>query len=660
MESQNRSIYVSALESRGGQVAAASTLFLLAVLPYLNTLHNEFVYDDLTQILINPYVRNFHHLRDIFMTSVWSYRGGAAGITNYFRPLMLLLYLLCYQLFGPHAAAFHAVNILLNAGVVIVLWKTSERMFNNRTLAFITAAMFALHPIHTEPVAWIGAVVDLQLSCFYLLTFWIFLGLSRPNRRSGVLAHVGMSATFALALLSKEPAITLPLLATIYEHFYRDDRAQTHWLQKVSRYAPFWALDLVYAFFRTRALGAFVVGGPSRYVNNVELVLSAVALIGQYLLKFLLPVRLSAYYIFPEGLRALLPSIVVGVVGILILAWVFIVLWRRDRTASFGLIWFFVTLAPALSVRWMPSPNVLAERYLYLPSVGLCWVIAWGLVRWSAAPGRHRAAWRRRGLATALAALGVLCAARIVVRNRDWHDNITFYTRTLEQAPTAFEMLNNLGAVYYNNGDKKAAEKEWLVAYRVAPTKTILLDNISLIYTDEGRYDEAVATLLKSIRAAPNDAEAHINLGMTFAKMHMLLSAEGEFRDAVKLSPLNARGLDQLAKLYIGEARYPEAVEMAGQSVQSVPSTEAYLDQAFAYWYQGQTAPAESTFKKAEALNPYDSRPHFDLAFLYADTRRTSEAIQEYEEGFKTDPKNPVARAAFQKLKGQNSEAKPR
>src|SRR5690348_5689337 len=126
-------------------------LLISSVLPYLNTLKNGFVYDDRTQVLNNPYIRNFHHLREIFATDVWSYRG-APGITNYYRPLMQLSYLLWFSLFGPHAFAFHVLNILVNAAVVVALFSTTRRMFGDRLTAFATALLFALHPIHTEPV----------------------------------------------------------------------------------------------------------------------------------------------------------------------------------------------------------------------------------------------------------------------------------------------------------------------------------------------------------------------------------------------------------------------------------------------------------------------------------------------------------------------------
>jgi protein O-mannosyl-transferase len=167
-------------------------LILCATLPYLNTLRNGFVYDDVTQVLHNPYIRTFHHVKDILTTDVWSYRGGTAAISHYYRPLMTLGYLLCFQTFGPSPFAFHLINLALYAAIVVLLFLVTARMFQDRAVALLAAAAFALHPIHTEPVAWIGAVTELELTFFCLLTFWFFLALEQPDGGFSLAAQAGM------------------------------------------------------------------------------------------------------------------------------------------------------------------------------------------------------------------------------------------------------------------------------------------------------------------------------------------------------------------------------------------------------------------------------------------------------------------------------------
>ena len=167
-------------------VALLALLLVLAVLPYASTLANSFVYDDFPQLVENPYVRGFRHLREIFTTTVWSFQG-AQGVTNYYRPLMTFGYLVCYQIFGPLPFGFHLANVLLHAAVVCLLFGVTRRVFGDPLPAFLAAALFALHPVHTESVAWVAAVPDIELTFFYLLAFWFFLragGWAKPKRNS--------------------------------------------------------------------------------------------------------------------------------------------------------------------------------------------------------------------------------------------------------------------------------------------------------------------------------------------------------------------------------------------------------------------------------------------------------------------------------------------
>src|SRR5271169_3731225 len=156
-------------------------LFLLAFLPYANTLMNSFVYDDNFQVVENPYAHSFRYLRQIFTTNVWSFQG-AQGITNYFRPMMTFGYLLTYQIAGAIPFSFHLANLVLN-GLAVWLAFYLLRRFSGERVALIGAGLFALHPIHTESVAWIAGVTDLELGVFYLLTFLLYLRLAdSPDR----------------------------------------------------------------------------------------------------------------------------------------------------------------------------------------------------------------------------------------------------------------------------------------------------------------------------------------------------------------------------------------------------------------------------------------------------------------------------------------------
>ncbi len=154
-------------------------MFLLAVACYGNTLMNGFVYDDDQQILLNPYIKSWHYLPQIFTTTVWSFVG-AAGATNYYRPMMTFTFLVLWQTFGDLPFGYHLFNIVLNALVVLAVYYAGRELFRDRSIAAIAAFLFAVHPIHTETVCWIAAVPDLEATLFLLVAFRAYTKISSP------------------------------------------------------------------------------------------------------------------------------------------------------------------------------------------------------------------------------------------------------------------------------------------------------------------------------------------------------------------------------------------------------------------------------------------------------------------------------------------------
>jgi tetratricopeptide (TPR) repeat protein len=624
-----------------------AVLIVVAVLPYLNSLLNGFVQDDNRQILSNPYLRSFSHLREIFATNVWSYVG-AQGMTNYYRPVMTLGYLLCYQFLGPLAYGFHLANVVLNAAVVCLVFLVTERIFRNRTLGFVAAVIFALHPIHSESVNWIAAVTDLQLTLFYLLTFWFFLGVAKPGgKRSGV-AELGMVLSFTLALLAKEPAATLPFLATFFEHFLRDDRAQTSPGQKLSRYFTLWLIDVAYLLFRIRIFGGLAPVLQLSQISRREAFYSSFALVAQYVWKLLWPVNLCGFYAFHKSLALSDPRVVAGFLVLGLSVATFIYFWRRERLVSFGVLWFFLNVAPVLNARWLGA-NVFTERYLYLPSLGFCWIAAWGgRLLWMRLADRPTA---RKFYAAGLAIVAILCLVRIVTRNRIWHDDPTFYRNTLAAQPDAIALRINLGAVYWNLGSPDQAEAEWREALLRAPNHWLILNNLGLACARKKRYDEAIEDFQRSIRLRPNYADSHMNLGRTYAETGAVEKAEAQLRAAVALAPLYVQARNELAKFYFDAGRFVEAEQQFRSSVTSGGTTQAWnsLGEIYSRWNRRQDA--EHAFRQAVALDRFDSRAHFGLGAVLESEGRTNEALKEYAAGLQTDPRNPVALESVERLK---------
>jgi tetratricopeptide (TPR) repeat protein len=634
-------------------------LVALAVVPYLNTLHNFFVYDDNAQILQNPYLQSFHHLKDIFTTPVWSFLGGNYP-RNYYRPLMSLGYLFCYQFFGPVPWPFHLVNIVLNALVVLVMFFVTWRMFDDRLPAYIAAGLFAIHPMHSESVAWVAAVTDLELAFFYLLTFWFFLGLSKWRGRKLILGHLSMAASFALALLAKEPAVTLPALAMLYEHTCREDRQATSTPIKFARYGPLWVLTLAYLAFRIHFVGGMAARSQFPAMGPDVVFFSGLQLAGQYLWKLVWPATLSAFYPFHMSTSPSDPRVIAGALALAALTLLVVLSWKRARLVSFGLIFFFLNLAPVLYSPWMAA-DIFTERYLYLPSVGVSWAVGWAGARlWRAtasAPDADQRSWRSRlwrSLAIAVAVLiASLCVFRIVRRNRDWHDDVRFYKATIAAQPDAYIMRLNLAGIYLDRDDLDNAERELVAADKLAPDYPMILNNLAMLNMKRKRYSEAQGYLIRSLLKDSKEPQPHLYLGELYEQIGQTDYAEKEFRTAVSLSPLSVRAHVGLADFFFDQGRLPEARKEYQESLRVARTPRGYWGIGLVSWREGKYAEAERAFEQAKAFDPSSGRAHIMLGLLYSDTKRNREALEELQTGLKSEPDNQQALEAVKKLQGQ-------
>jgi len=648
----------AAFWSERARVLLLAALVACATLPYLNILVNGFVYDDDTQVLENPYVRSFQYLKEIFTSNVWSFTGLVTS--NYYRPVMTVGYLVCYKVFGMQAYGFHLASHLLHVLIVCLVFVLTERLTGDRVWAFVAGAFFALHPVHTEAVTWIAAVPDLEVTFFYLLTFGMFFAVARPGGGRSERTLTAMGVTFLLALLSKEQAMTLPALATVYEHFYRADRSETRASQKLARYGPLWLIGVAYVLFRIHFLGALAPEEKFRQVTPLQIVLSAIALVGQYVWKLLWPVRLCAFYVFHPSTSLFDLRVLAGLLALLVFAALFLACWRsRERNvrfASFAILWFFATLAPILNAHWV-GKNVFTERYLYLPSVGVAWLVGLGASKlWSRAAARPV---RRRALVLAGVTVGGLFAARVVIRNHDWNNDIVLYTRTLELSPDADPILDSLAHTYLNNGALDKAESMWKRALAVKPDNAEVLNNLGAVALSRKRYPQAVEFFQRSIKLGPKQSNPHLNLGAAYLEMGHRDQAELQFRAAIALSPLDTLPRNTLGQLLFEAGRPNEAEEQFRASLRSKPNALAYDYLAMFDMRRRAVEAAERDFRAALSLDESDSYAHFGLGEIYTLAGHKAEALSQYQAALVKDPTNARALAAVQKLRQQIADAAP-
>jgi tetratricopeptide (TPR) repeat protein len=356
-----------------------------------------------------------------------------------------------------------------------------------------------------------------------------------------------------------------------------------------------------------------------------------------------------------------------GVAALGLCALAFAVLWKRGHRASFGFIWFFINIAPVLNSRWL-GPNVFTERYLYLPSVGLCWVAAlWvqDIWKWHGRPARVKSwpGWpchkvRRMAFAAFLGVLAALAFVRIVTRNRDWRDDATYYRVTLAAVPEAESLRMNLGAVYWNHMQPDAAEREWKKALEVSPQSAPLLNNLGLVSLGRIQYGQAIEYFQRSMRLRPNYTDAHLNLGRVYEAMGKGPDAELQLRAAAALAPLSVETRNELGNFYFTSGRLPEAAAQFQASAANIPNSGAYDSLADIALREGKRDAAEQNYRQAIGVNEFDPRGHFGLAAILAMSGRTAEAADHYRAGLSVDPRNQEAQAALARLTTNSPHAK--
>jgi len=624
--------------------ALIGLLILLAALCYGNSLFHSFVYDDEQQILQNPYVKTWHYLPQIFTSTVWSFVG-AAGTTNYYRPLMTFTFLLLWQAFGNIPFGFHLFNIVLHAAVVVMVFSAGRRLFQDRRIGVLAAALFAVHPIHTEVVDWIAAVPELEVTFFVLLTFWLCAQLDRASWK----IYAGTVAAFALALLSKEPALMFAPLAVVFEHFVRPGNSATAAGAKIKRYAPLCAVAAAYLLLRVALFGKFAPVLQHPKITWPQAIYSGFALLAGYAKYLVWPAPLSAFHVFHASMSLADLPVLLGIAVVLVSAALFFYLLKAAPTAAFCILWMGITIAPMLNARWMAA-NVFTERYLYLPSVGFCWLVAWcGIQLWDRSAIVH-AAWQRKLLLAAAAAVFIASLVAVLRRNEVWRDDLTLYTRTLQTNPDAAVIRSNLGSLYFESEQFDRAIQEWQLALTQKPDNTVTMNALGIVYTRLGRYDEADAMFRQAMAAKPLWGDSHFNYALLLQKTGHLPQALQEFQAGVTLSPLSTAAHRYYGEALVEDHQPATAIAQFQQAVDLDPSLESMKDLVEAFISQNQYSQAEPLLRRMIAQSPYDSSGHLLLGNVLENAGKREEALREYQQVLATDPANAEAQAALQRL----------
>jgi tetratricopeptide (TPR) repeat protein len=624
------------MSQRHWKIIACLFLVLATVAVYGQLRNHQFInFDDNVYVTDNAAVQSGLTLRGI----VWAFTTLHAGL---WIPLTWLSYMGDSQLFGLHPGAFHLTNLFLHLANTLLLFLWFHRTTGALGRSFLVAALFALHPLHVESVAWVTERKDVLSTFFWLLTMWAYLWYA-ANR--GMKRYLLVLAGFSLGLMAKPMVVTLPLVLLMLDYWPLGrwpGRGPTvagpgaypgvsikHLLWEKAPLLALAALVSVVTIFAQRTAGAVM---PLANIPLKMRLANALVAYVSYMGKMVWPLHLAVYYPYPKHIwlwwQVAAPAL--GLLGISVLA--LRGAWKYPYLPV-GWFWYLGTLVPVIGLVQVGTQG-MADRYTYVPLIGLFIIVAWGMVditsRWRAAR-----TFLPVGAGLVLGAL-VLCTWLQV---RHWQDSISLFEHSLRVTENNRLAQNNLGAALFSQGQVDQAMAHYREALRLQPDCAGAHNNLGVALAKQGQVDQAMAHYREALRLQPDYAEAHNNLGLALAKQGQVDQAMAHYREALRLKPDYAEAQDNLGAALFSRGQVAEAMAHYREALRLKPDyAGAHNNLGAALFSQGQVDQAVAHYREALRLQPDDAEAHNNLGLALAKQGQVDQAMAHYREALRLQP----------------------
>ncbi len=565
----------------------------LASLVFLNSLPNQFVYDDEFTITNNYFVKTWNNLPLLFSRDYFKVSGELS-----YRPFVTLSYFIDYSCWKLNPAGFHLTNTILHTLNAVLLFFLLTRIFGSQTASFAAALIFSVHPVLAETVNAVSYREDLLAATFFIASFLLYLKTPKGKGASAP-AYVASLLCYLLGLFSKEMAITLPLLIFLYDVIFAKPN---NLIQRLTRYYPGYILIAAFYLLVRFIILHNPVESAVSYPEGSILVnfLTMTKVLASYIKLFILPAHLCADYVVPYSTSLLNISFVLSFALLAAAGVIVYKLFFCSKTLFFAVVWFLVCLLPVLNI--VPIENIMAERYLCLPVIGYCMITGNLLTRC----GNKTGFFVKYRIAVVLLIL-VLAAFsfRTVQRNMVWIDQTVLWTNTAKTSPESFKAHNNLGNIYRNEGRLDEAVAEFRYAILLYDDYVDAHNNLGVTYRKKGMLKAAMEEYKRALQINPHYPYAHNNLGVLLAKSNYLDMAIAEFHNAVASKPDYADAYNNLGATYIRKGLYEKAIPACLTAVKfNNRYLDAYYNLGVAYFNNKQLDQALEIIKLVLSIDP--------------------------------------------------------
>ncbi len=613
------------------------------------TLFNDFVnLDDPQYVVSNPVVQSFsgENLKAIF---------SQAFVGNY-QPQTMLSYLLEYSFFGKGAGTFHFFSLLFHVINTLLVYFIIMKLTKNQVVAFITAILFGIHPLHVESVAWVSARKDVLYTLWFLLSLWFYLAHVKQEGSSKKYYVLAMLC-FVFSLLSKAQAVILPVTFFLADYLIGRKLNRKTIIEKV----PFFVMALIFGFLAYKIQEKSGAVQDYAYFKPWQRILFSCYGLVNYFYKTLLPIDLSCFYPYPETNDKINTNWVY--MAPLILAAVGFVIWkyfRRAKEVLFGMAFFLLTILLVLQL--IPVGDaVMADRYTYLSSIGLFFIVGHYFWKWS----EKNAANTKTIHGAGFVVLGVLCILSFN-RSRLWKDSITLYSHDLQTHPAAI-IYNNLGVAYIdeeklnkaNNStagkgkDPKfyfeEASKNFTRTVELKPRFPSGYKNKALTHELLGENDKAVEAFNMAVTYFPNDENNYLFRGKVLLKMGRNEDALADLSKVITMNAANPDAYYARAQVYGNLGKLQNSLDDMNKVLELKPGLpEGYGNRGIVLSMMGRFQEAIKDFDESLRLNPAATNTYMNRSLAWKGLGNIQAALQD---ALTAKAKgNPVDEAYLQQL----------
>ena len=590
-------------------------ILLALFVAFIPALGNDFVnWDDFAYIVENPVIQSlsWSNIKYIFTPDTY--------VVGNYHPLTVLTYCIEYSLVGLKPFLFHFDNIILHAANTVLIYVIASKLLKNNIAVLVVTALFAVHPMRVESVAWAAERKDVLYTFFFLFAFYFYYLYTKMEKRKMLFYALSLFAFF-LSILSKGQAVVLVVVIVALDWFLDRKFNKNTILEKI----PYILLAIIFGIIAVKAQHTSLTTNRLESHTIIERMMFASYGLVMYLYKLLIPIDLSCFYAYPakEGgsypiMIYLAPPIALALIGLVIYKY------RTNKTIIFCVLFFLGTVVIVLQL--LPVGDAIyAERYTYVPFIGLFLLIGYIVGKYvQDNPSKQKL------VASVLVIYFIVLTSMSFARSREWKNSVTLWSATIDRYPTTAVAYNNRAVILLGRQSLDSAYSDLNNAVKYKKDYFEAYSNLGNYYNQMKKYDAELEQYDKALSMNSSHANSLFNRGLCYAILKRYDLAIKDYETLVTLDPKNYRGYYSMGIAYKGMGRFDDAIKAYSKAIEINPMyDDAYNNRGNVYYQLANYDGAIQDYDTALKYNPNSANAYFNRSAAYTGKKNFQQALQD-------------------------------